>query len=288
MELFRYGAAGAERPAVRDDVGRVFDATAVTADYDGPFFAADGIARLRDALAAGDLLPVAVEGQRIGAPVARPPAVVCIGMNYAAHAAESGGAPPEYPVVFFKHPGCVVGPEDEVVLPRGSTKSDWEVELAVVIRKTPRHLDDPSQVADYLAGYTIANDMSERAYQLEISGGQWSKGKSAETFNPLGPVLRPADELDAGQLGLRTWVNGELRQNSSTADLIFSVPELIVHLSRHMLLMPGDVVNTGTPEGVALSGRYPYLRGGDVITMEIDGLGRQQQRVVADEDLRVG
>lgn len=288
MELFRYGAAGAERPAVRDDVGRVFDATAVTADYDGLFFAADGIARLRDALAAGDLLPVAVEGQRIGAPVARPPAVVCIGMNYAAHAAESGGAPPEYPVVFFKHPGCVVGPEDEVVLPRGSTKSDWEVELAVVIRKTPRHLDDPSQVADYLAGYTIANDMSERAYQLEISGGQWSKGKSAETFNPLGPVLRPADELDAGQLGLRTWVNGELRQNSSTADLIFSVPELIVHLSRHMLLMPGDVVNTGTPEGVALSGRYPYLRGGDVITMEIDGLGRQQQRVVADEDLRVG
>ncbi|MBN9618229.1 MAG: fumarylacetoacetate hydrolase family protein, partial [Actinobacteria bacterium] len=140
---------------------------------------------------------------------------------------------------------------------------------------------DPAQAADYIAGYAVANDLSERAWQLEISGGQWSKGKCAETFNPLGPILRPADEVDAGRLGLRTWINGELRQDSSTADLIFSVPELIVHLSQHMLLMPGDVVSTGTPEGVALSGRFPYLQVGDVMVMEIDGLGRQEQRVVA-------
>jgi 2,4-didehydro-3-deoxy-L-rhamnonate hydrolase len=167
-----------------------------------------------------------------------------------------------------------------VILPVGSTKTDWEVELAVVIKKTPRYLRDPAEAADYIAGYAIANDLSERAFQIEISGGQWSKGKCAETFNPLGPVLRPADELDDGDLRLRTWVNGELRQDSSTADLIFCVPELIVHLSRHMLLMPGDVINTGTPAGVALSGRYPYLRVGDVVTMEIEGMGRQEQTVV--------
>ena len=281
MELFRYGAPGAERPAVRDDAGQTYDASSVTADYDGDFLAADGIERLRTALGAGGLSPVDVTDQRIGSPIARPPAIVCIGMNYAAHAAESGSAPPEYPVVFFKHPGCVVGPDDDVILPPGSAKSDWEVELAVVIKKTPRYLTDPAQAADYIAGYAVANDLSERAWQLEISGGQWSKGKCAETFNPLGPILRPADEVDAGRLGLRTWINGELRQDSSTADLIFSVPELIVHLSQHMLLMPGDVVSTGTPEGVALSGRFPYLQVGDVMVMEIDGLGRQEQRVVA-------
>lgn len=280
MELIRYGAVGAELPAVRDDAGHTFDARPVTADYDGTFLAADGIERLRTALTRGELPPVDVAGQRLGAPIARPSAVACIGMNYAAHAAESGAAPPEYPVVFFKHPACVVGPHDDLVLPVGSQKTDWEVELAVVIKKTPRYLSDPAEAADYIAGYALADDVSERAYQLEISGGQWSKGKCAETFNPLGPVLRPADEIDAGNLALRSWVNGELRQDSSTRDLIFSVPQLIVHLSHYMLLMPGDVVNTGTPEGVALSGRFPYLRAGDTVAMEIDGLGRQEQTVV--------
>jgi 2-keto-4-pentenoate hydratase/2-oxohepta-3-ene-1,7-dioic acid hydratase in catechol pathway len=283
VELLRHGALGAERPAVRDDAGQAFDAAPVTADFDGAFFASDGLERLRAALAAGDLPPVDLAGARIGAPITRPPAVVCIGMNYAAHAAESGSAPPEYPVVFLKHPGCVVGPNDDVILPVGSTKTDWEVELAVVVKKTPRYLTDPAQALDYVAGYALSNDLSERAFQLEISGGQWSKGKCAETFNPLGPVLRPADELDAGNLRLRSWVNGELRQDSSTADLIFSVPDLIVHLSQHVLLMPGDVINTGTPEGVALSGRFPYLRVGDVVAMEIEGLGRQEQTVVAYE-----
>lgn len=282
MEFFRYGPVGSERPAVRDQ-GQAFDLTPLAIELDGQFLAADGIERVADALAAGDLPTTDTSGQRIGSPVARPPAVVCIGMNYAAHAAESGGAPPEFPVVFFKHPGCVVGPADNIVLPRGSCKTDWEVELAVVMKRTPRYLTDTGTALDYIAGYALADDLSERALQLEMSGGQWSKGKCAETFSPLGPVLRPAQELDPHRLRLRSWVNGEIRQDSSTADMIFSVPELIVHLSQCMLLTPGDVICTGTPEGVALSGRFPYLAVGDVVEMEIEGLGRQRQTVVGSE-----
>lgn len=280
MELFRYGVPGSERPAVRDE-GREFDLTPLTADLDGPFFEADGVERVAAALAAGDLPSIDTTGQRIASPVARPPAVVCIGMNYAAHAAESGAAPPALPVVFLKHPGCVIGPDDDVILPPNSAKTDWEVELAVVIKRTPRYLSDPAEAFDYVAGYALSNDVSERAFQLEISGGQWSKGKCAETFNPLGPVLRPAAEIDPGKLRLRSWVNGEVRQDSNTADMVFSVQQLIVDLSHHMLLMPGDVINTGTPEGVGLSGRFPYLAVGDVVAMEIDGLGRQEQTIVA-------
>ncbi|MER6827759.1 fumarylacetoacetate hydrolase family protein [Streptosporangium sp. NPDC000563] len=279
MELFRFGPAGSERPAVRHE-GREYDLTSLTADLDGAFFAADGIERVAAALATGELTEIDTTGQRIGSPVARPAAVVCIGMNYAAHAAESGAAPPEHPVVFLKHPGCVVGPGDEVILPPGSVKTDWEVELAVVMKRTPRYLSDPAEALDYVAGYALSNDLSERAFQIEVSGGQWSKGKCAETFNPLGPVLRPAAEIRPDRLRLRSWVNGEPRQDSSTADMIFSVPELIVHLSNHMLLLPGDVISTGTPEGVGLSGRFPYLRAGDVVSVEIDGLGRQEQKVV--------
>lgn len=282
MELFRYGPAGSERPAVRHD-GQAFDLTPLTADLDGAFLAADGIERAAAALAAGDLPELDTTGQRIGSPLARPAAVVCIGMNYAAHAAESGGAPPQHPVVFLKHPGCVVGPYDEIVLPPGSMKTDWEVELAVVMKGTPRYLAGTDTALDYVAGYTLADDLSERAFQLEVSGGQWSKGKCAETFSPLGPVLRPASELDPGNLRLRSWVNGALRQDSNTADMIFSVPEIIVDLSHHMVLMPGDVICTGTPQGVALSGRFPYLSAGDVVEMEIEGLGRQRQTVVAYE-----
>ncbi|WP_326642700.1 fumarylacetoacetate hydrolase family protein [Streptosporangium sp. NBC_01755] len=279
MELFRFGPAGSERPGVRHE-GREYHLTSLTTDLDGAFFAADGIERVAAALVTGGLAEADTAGQRIGSPIARPAAVVCIGMNYAAHAAESGAAPPEQPVVFLKHPGCVVGPDDEVILPAGSVKTDWEVELAVVMKRTPRYLSDPSEALDYVAGYALSNDLSERAFQLEVSGGQWSKGKCAETFNPLGPVLRPAAELRPDRLRLRSWVNGEPRQDSSTADMIFSVPELIVHLSHHMLLLPGDVISTGTPEGVGLSGRFPYLKAGDVVSMEIDGLGRQEQKVV--------
>lgn len=276
MELMRLGEPGRERPAVRHE-GTTFDLGTLTADLTGDFLADGGLDRVRSAVTAGTLSTVEDSGQRIGAPVAKPAAVICIGQNYAAHAAESGSAPPERPIIFFKHPNTVVGPHDDVLIPPGATKVDWEVELAVVIGKTARYLDSPEQALEYVAGYTIGNDVSERSLQLEQSGGQWSKGKSAETFNPLGPVLVPADEIgDPQRLGLRSWVNGEPRQNSSTADMIFSVARLIHDLSQYLVLEPGDVVNTGTPEGVAMSGRFPYLKAGDVLELEIDGLGRQR------------
>lgn len=280
MEFFRYGAPGTEQPAVRDDAGTTYDLRGLTADIDGAFLAADGIARTRAALAAGELPALALaDDVRIGAPIARPQAVSCIGMNYAAHAAESGAEPPAVPVLFYKHPGTVIGPDDDVLLPVGSTRSDWEVELGVVIKDTPRHLSDDADPLAYVAGYVTANDLSERASQLEHSGGQWSKGKSAETFCPVGPVLRPADEIDPQALRLRSWVNDEPRQDSSTADMVFTVAEIVRHLSRHVYLAPGDLVLTGTPEGVALSGRFPYLAEGDVMDIEIEGLGHQRQRV---------
>lgn len=278
MELMRLGAPGRERPFVRDDEGAVRDLAPLTADIDGAFLAADGIARVRRALAAGELREADIDGLRIGAPIARPTAVVCIGQNYAAHAAESGSEPPEHPVVFFKHPNTVVGPDDIVLLPPGAGKVDWEVELAVVIGKTARYMPSPEAAREVIAGYTISNDVSERAYQLDVSGGQWSKGKCSETFNPLGPVLVPADEVDPQALRLRSFVNGSPRQDSTTADMIFPVMQIVHELSQFMALEPGDVINTGTPQGVALSGRFPYLQHGDEMVIEIDGLGRQRQR----------
>jgi 2-keto-4-pentenoate hydratase/2-oxohepta-3-ene-1,7-dioic acid hydratase in catechol pathway len=277
VELLRLGAVGEERPYVRATDGTVHDLTPLTADIDGAFLAADGIARTRAALEAGELPAVDVEGLRVGAPIARPGAVVCIGMNYAAHAAESGSEPPKQPIVFFKHPNTVVGPDDEVLVPRGSAKTDWEVELAVVIGKQARYVETDEEALACVAGYAVSNDVSERAFQIEVSGGQWSKGKCCETFNPLGPALVPADEVDPTNLNLKSWVNGEARQDSNTRDMVFSVAALIRDLSQYMVLSPGDIVNTGTPEGVALSGRFPYLSPGDVMEMEIEGLGRQKQ-----------
>ncbi|MBS0022726.1 fumarylacetoacetate hydrolase family protein [Microbacterium paraoxydans] len=278
MELLRLGPRGHERPYVRDDAGVIRDLSALTRDIDGAFLAADGIARVREALHRGELPPADVDGLRVGAPVARPTAVLCIGQNYAAHAAESGSEPPAHPVLFFKHPNTVVGPHDVVLLPPGAEKVDWEVELAVVIGKPARYLPSPEAARDVIAGYTISNDVSERAFQLDVSGGQWSKGKCSETFNPLGPALVPADEVDPQALRLRSFVNGEPRQDSSTADMIFPVLQLVHELSHYLVLEPGDVINTGTPQGVALSGRFPYLQDGDEMTIEIEGLGRQYQR----------
>lgn len=278
MELLRLGSLGSEKPFVRHD-GAVYDLSSLTLDIDGAFLADGGIARVRAALAAGALPAADISGLRIGAPVARPGAVICIGMNYAAHAAESGSLPPEYPVVFFKHPNTVVGPDDVVLLPPDAEKVDWEVELAVVIGRTARYLPSAEAARDVIAGYAVSNDVSERAFQIEVSGGQWSKGKCAETFNPLGPALVPADEVDPQALRLRSSVNGAARQDSSTADMVFPVLELVRDLSQYMVLEPGDVVNTGTPEGVALSGRFPYLAEGDEMVIEIEGLGRQRQRV---------
>jgi len=265
MRFVRLGELGQETPAVIVD-GRHYDVSPVHADIDPSFFATDGVARVAAALAAGE----------------RPAAVVCIGMNYAAHAAESGNLPPAQPVLFYKHPNTVVGPADDVRIPRDAVKTDWEVELGIVIGKQVRYLDSPEQVPDHIAGYVLSNDVSERAFQQEVSGGQWSKGKACETFNPLGPEFVTSDEVgDPQDLRLQSWVNGEVRQDSSTVDMVFDVNTIVHHLSQFMVLEPGDIVNTGTPEGVALSGRFPYLKAGDVMELAITGLGRQRQELVS-------
>jgi 2,4-diketo-3-deoxy-L-fuconate hydrolase len=279
MRFLRVGEPGAERPAVEDDSG-VFDISAVTPDLDGSFLADEGIRRVRDGLAARELPSIDITGQRLGPPIARPAAVLCIGQNYAAHAAESGDPPPKFPIIFFKHPNTVVGPFDDIRRPPGAQKLDWEVELGVVIGRRARYLESPEAAAGVIAGYAVSHDVSERAFQTEVSGGQWSKGKCCETFNPLGPYLVPADEVDPQRLGLRSWVNGEPRQDSTTADMIFSVQHLVWDLSQYLVLEPGDLLNTGTPQGVAFSGRYPYLSDGDVVDIEIDHLGAQRQTVV--------
>jgi len=282
IELMRWGPAGAERPAVRDSAGRVYDLSSLTEDIDGSFLSHDGISRVWSALEAGNLTPMDTTGLRLGAPVARPGALICIGQNYAAHAAESGAPPPDQPIIFLKHPNTIVGPFDEIRIPPGADKVDREVELAVVIQRQARYLSSEREAAECIAGYTVSNDVSERNFQLRDSGGQWSKGKCCETFNPLGPSLVPADCIDDVQaLRLRSWVNGEPRQDSSTADMIFGVLSLVVHLSQYLVLEPGDIVNTGTPEGVALSGRFGYLRPGDRYEAQIDQLGRQGQLVTS-------
>jgi 2-keto-4-pentenoate hydratase/2-oxohepta-3-ene-1,7-dioic acid hydratase in catechol pathway len=202
--------------------------------------------------------------------------VVCVGMNYAAHAAESGAKPPRQPVIFLKTNNTVGGPDDPVQIPRNSTRTDWEVELAVVIGARASYLDSPADSIRHIAGFTVADDLSERTFQLDESGGQWSKGKCCAGFTPTGPWLVTPDEVDHHDLRLRSWVNGEPRQDSSTADLIFDVDFLIWHLSQYLVLEPGDLLLTGTPEGVALSGRFPYLGAGDVVEVEIEGIGRQR------------
>lgn len=280
MRLARLGDVGAERP-VAIEQGTTFDLSGVTQEIDGTFLDGGGLDAARRALSAGELPELAgADALRVGAPIARPGAVLCIGMNYAAHAAESGAEPPSSPVLFLKVPNTVVGPCDPVAIPRGSVKTDWEVELAVVVGKRASYLDSPAESVDHIAGFVLANDLSERDFQMSVSGGQWSKGKCAPGFNPTGPWLVTPDELDYGNLRLRSWVNGEPRQDSSTTDMVFDVDFIIWHLSQYLALEPGDLVLTGTPAGVALSGRFPYLRSGDVVEMEIDGLGRQRQEFV--------
>jgi 2-keto-4-pentenoate hydratase/2-oxohepta-3-ene-1,7-dioic acid hydratase in catechol pathway len=281
MTLGRLGDPGGEIPVIRHD-GRVLDLRPLTADIDGAFLSSDGIARALTAAAAGDLPELAgADALRVAPPIARPGKIVCIGLNYHDHAAETGAAVPDEPVVFMKDPSTVVGPFDDVFIPRRSVKTDWEVELGVVIGTEARYLDSPDVAQRHVAGYVVSHDVSEREFQLE-RGGQWDKGKSCETFNPLGPDLVPADRVaDPQDLGLRLWVNGELRQDGSTAAQIFPVAHVIWYLSQFMVLRPGDVINTGTPAGVALGiPGEPYLREGDVVELEIDGLGRARQRMV--------
>ncbi len=281
MRFARIGEAGRETPVVLTSEG-ARDLRPITVDIDGAFLASDGPARAAAALSAGELplLPDAA-GARRGSPIARPGAVLCIGMNYAAHAAESGSEPPSVPILFLKTPSSVAGPDDDVAIPRGSRKTDWEVELGVVIGRRALYLDSPEESMAHVAGFVVANDLSEREWQIEISGGQWSKGKSAPGFCPVGPELVTPDDFDHRDARLRSWVNGEPRQDSTTADLVFGVEALIHQLSQHLALEPGDLLLTGTPQGVALSGRFPYLKAGDVLELEIEGLGRQRQRFVA-------
>ena len=284
MRFARLGPPGTERPVVLDR-GATYDLSGLTADLDGAFWSNDGPEQARRALVDGSLPAVGGVGdQRVGAPIARPSAVVCIGMNYAAHAAESGSPPPELPIMFLKTPNTVVGPNDPVALPPGSVKTDWEVELGVVMGRRASYLASPEESMKYVAGFVLANDLSERDFQLAVSGGQWSKGKCAPGFNPTGPWVVTPDEVDHGALRLRSWVNGEPRQDSSTADMIFGVEYLVHHLSQYLTLEPGDLVLTGTPEGVALSGRFPYLSADDIVEVEIEQLGRQRQQVVLSAD----
>lgn len=285
MKLAQLGAVGEEIPVVYEG-DRALDLRGVTSAIDGAFLAT-GLERVREMLAAGELseLPGAAE-MRVGSPIARPSAFICVGMNYAAHAAESGSAPPENMVIFNKLPNTVVGPNDVVVIPKGSVKTDWEVELGIVIGKRGSYIPALEEADGYIAGFVLVNDLSERDWQLEISGGQWGKGKSAPGFSPVGPYLVTGDDIDAQRVRLRSWVNGEPRQDSNTADMIFSIERIVYELSQYMVLEPGDLVLTGTPEGVALSGRFPYLAVGDVVEMEIEGLGSQRQQYIAHEEAR--
>jgi 2-keto-4-pentenoate hydratase/2-oxohepta-3-ene-1,7-dioic acid hydratase in catechol pathway len=280
--LARLGDAGHERPFVIVD-GVASSIESLTTEIDGAFLESGGIARVRAALADGTLTAAGtVEelGLRYGAPVAQPTKVVCVGLNYRDHAEETSAVAPTEPILFMKDPSTVIGPDDEVLVPRLSVKTDWEVELAVIIGQTGRYLTSDADALACIAGFAVANDVSEREFQIE-RGGQWDKGKSCETFNPLGPWLVPTDEIaDPQALGLRLWVNGEQRQNGNTTNMIFGVVEVVRYISQFMVLRPGDVINTGTPAGVALGQPEPkpFLRAGDVVELEIDGLGRQRQQ----------
>ncbi len=280
MQFMRVGEAGGEIPVVVNE-GVAYDLRTVTPDINPAFLEADGLNTAQQACRDGLLPVIDIAHLRIGAPLVGTQAVVCIGMNYVAHAAESGSPPPVEPIVFFKHPATIVGPNDDVHPIPGSSTLDWEVELAVVLKKRASALASEEEALDCIAGITISNDVSDRYWQIERSGGQWSKGKSWETFNPLGPFLLPmSPTIDLQDLRLQSWVNGDIRQDSSTKDMIFGVAHIIHHLSQVMLLEAGDIINTGTPEGVALSGRFPYLQSGDVVRLAISDLGTQEQRIV--------
>jgi 2-keto-4-pentenoate hydratase/2-oxohepta-3-ene-1,7-dioic acid hydratase in catechol pathway len=272
MRLARCGEPGLERPIVSGTDGLWRDLSSVTPDVTGAFLA-NGLAALDPAS-----LPAVAQLTRFGPPLANVGKIVCIGLNYRDHAEETGAPIPSEPILFLKTPDTIVGPDDEVLIPRGSTKTDWEVELAVIIGAEARYLNSPVDAAACIAGYAISNDVSEREFQLE-RGGQWDKGKNCETFNPLGPWILTADEVaDPQALGLRLWMNGRQRQDGNTANMIFGVHQVVWYVSQFMVLRPGDVINTGTPHGVALGlPDKPYLQPGDVVEVEIDGLGRQRQ-----------
>jgi 2-keto-4-pentenoate hydratase/2-oxohepta-3-ene-1,7-dioic acid hydratase in catechol pathway len=282
MKLIRFGSAGEEKPGLLLPDGKRIDASAFGEDYDERFFGGDGLARLGTWLEReGGRAPTIPDSVRLGPPLCRPSKIVCIGLNYTDHAKESGMAVPPEPVIFFKATSAIVGPNDDVVIPKGSTKTDWEVELAVVIGKRANYVSE-SDALSHVAGYVLHNDYSERVFQLERSG-QWVKGKSCDTFAPLGPFLATPDEVgDVHDLSLWLTVNGQRKQNGTTRNLVFNVPALVSYISQFMSLLPGDVISTGTPAGVAMGHTPPrFLQPGDVVELGIDGLGSSRQQLRA-------
>lgn len=284
MKLIRVGAPGAEIPAVLGTAGERYDISSLTHDIDGAFLARGGIADLQHRWGIGEIqaLPVLPPDARVGAPITRPGHLVCAGLNYADHAAESGMAIPEEPLLFTKAPNTVVGPMDDVLIPRGATKVDYEVELGIVIGSTCRYLASPQDAWSHIAGFVISNDVSERSFQLD-RGGQWMKGKSCETFNPCGPWLVTPDEVDV-TAGVDLWldVDGVRRQTGSTTSLVFGVDVLVHYISQFLVLDPGDLINTGTPPGVAMGMATPeWVQPGQVVSAGISGLGQQVNRFVS-------
>jgi 2-keto-4-pentenoate hydratase/2-oxohepta-3-ene-1,7-dioic acid hydratase in catechol pathway len=281
VKIFRHGAAGEEKPGVISKAGRPIDVSSFGEDYTESFFAERGLDRLASWFEAhGASCPEVGPKVRLGPPFARPSKIVCIGLNYREHARETKAPIPEEPVIFMKATTAFVGPNDDVEIPRGSKKTDWEVELAVVIGKRAKYVET-KEAMSYVAGFTVHNDYSEREFQLE-RGGQWDKGKGADTFAPMGPCLVTPVELDPSALDLWLKVNGEMMQRGNTSDMIFDVPKLINYVSQFMTLLPGDVISTGTPPGVGLARNPPrYLKAGDVVECGIDGIGQTRQRMVA-------
>jgi len=281
VKLIRYGAPGREKPGVLLADGTRLDVSAFGSDYDEAFFESGGIEKLSKWLRNNPSLPAKISADvRLGPPVFRPSKIVCIGLNFRDHAQETGAKIPTEPVIFFKSTTALMGPNDDVMIPKNGTKVDWEVEFAIIIGR--RALNVPNENAlEYVAGYALHNDYSERAFQIE-RGGQWVKGKSADTFAPLGPFLASKDEIkDPGNLKMWLKVNGETRQDSSTANMIFGVATLVSYVSEFMTLLPGDVISTGTPAGVGLGMKPPqYLKAGDLVELGIEGLGESQQRVI--------
>ncbi|WP_420582299.1 fumarylacetoacetate hydrolase family protein [Reichenbachiella sp.] len=280
MKLIRFGAEGQEKPGVQLDDDTRVDVSSLVSDYDEAFFAGSALAELASQVSTqADTLPKVDASVRLGAPLARPSKIVCVGLNYAKHAAESGMDIPAEPVLFFKATSAIVGPNDDIIIPKGSEKTDWEVELAIVIGKKASYVDE-KHAMDHVAGYVLHNDVSERAFQLERSG-QWVKGKSADTFAPIGPFIATKNEIaEPGKLKLWLKVNDEMMQDSDTSDLIFDVPHLVSYISQYMTLLPGDIISTGTPFGVGMGLNPPtYLKDGDVVELGINGLGTSKQKV---------
>ena len=279
MKLIRYGKVGAEKPGVLADDGKFYDVSGFGSDYDENFFGGDGLQRLK-AWVKNQALTEIPKNARLAPPLCRPSKIICIGLNFTDHAEESGMEAPPEPIIFFKATSSMVGPNDHLVIPKGGDKVDWEVELAFVIGKKASYVDE-ANAEEYIAGYCLHNDYSERAFQLERSG-QWVKGKSCDSFAPVGPFIATPDEInDVNQLNMWLKVNGETKQNGTTANLIFKVPFILSYLSQFMTLLPGDIISTGTPAGVGLGFDPPqYLKKGDVVELGIDQLGSSTQKVV--------